>query len=109
MLLPPANEVWGKVIFSQASVILFTGGMRGVCVCVVGGMCGKGMCVAVEGGACMAKGVCMVWGACVAGGACMAGEMAIAAGGTHPTGIHSCFKGVCQSFCSKTETPPPIQ
>ena len=24
-LLPPANEVWGKVIFSQASVILFTG------------------------------------------------------------------------------------
>ena len=24
--LPPANEVWGKVIFSQASVILFTGG-----------------------------------------------------------------------------------
>ena len=26
MLLPPANEVWGKVIFSQASVILLTGG-----------------------------------------------------------------------------------
>ena len=25
-LLPPANEVWGKVIFSQASVILSTGG-----------------------------------------------------------------------------------
>ena len=24
VLLPPANEVWGKVIFSQASVILFT-------------------------------------------------------------------------------------
>ena len=24
--LPPANEVWGKVIFSQASVILLTGG-----------------------------------------------------------------------------------
>ena len=24
--LPPANEVWGKVIFSDASVILFTGG-----------------------------------------------------------------------------------
>ena len=24
--LPPANEVWGKVIFSQASVILFMGG-----------------------------------------------------------------------------------
>ena len=29
LLLPPANEVWGKVIFSQASVILFTeGGVR---------------------------------------------------------------------------------
>ena len=28
--LPPANEVWGKVIFSQASVILLTGG--GVCL-----------------------------------------------------------------------------
>ena len=26
-LLPPANEVWGKVIFSQASVILLTGGV----------------------------------------------------------------------------------
>ena len=24
LFLPPANEVWGKVIFSQASVILFT-------------------------------------------------------------------------------------
>ena len=24
--LPPANEVWGKVIFSQASVTLSTGG-----------------------------------------------------------------------------------
>ena len=25
--LPPSNEIWGKVIFSQASVILFTGGV----------------------------------------------------------------------------------
>ena len=30
-------------------------------------------------------------GVCVAGGACMAGETAIAAGGTHPTGMHSCL------------------
>ena len=35
--------------------------------------------------------------ACTAGGmhgwgeACVAGEMAIAADGTHPTGMHSCF------------------
>ena len=26
VLLPPANEVWGKVIFLHLSVILFTGG-----------------------------------------------------------------------------------
>ena len=26
ILLPPANEVWGKVIFLHLSVILFTGG-----------------------------------------------------------------------------------
>ena len=29
-------------------------------------------------------------GACVAGGACVVEEMATAAGGTHPTGMHSC-------------------
>ena len=28
-LLPPANEVWGKVIFLHLFVILFTGGMPG--------------------------------------------------------------------------------
>ena len=27
--LPPANEVWGKVMFLHLSVILFTGGRRG--------------------------------------------------------------------------------
>ena len=27
IFLPPANEVWGKVIFSQSSVILLTGGV----------------------------------------------------------------------------------
>ena len=30
VLLPPANEVWGKVIFSQASVILLMGGSASV-------------------------------------------------------------------------------
>ena len=30
LFLPPANEVWGKVIFSQASVILLTGGSASV-------------------------------------------------------------------------------
>ena len=43
-------------------------------VCPLGGM-----------GACMAGGVC-------GGGACMTGETATAADGTHPTGMHSCFR-----------------
>ena len=47
-----------------------------------------------RGGACVAGGR----RACVAGGmhgrgACVAGKMAIAAGGTHPTGMHSCILG----------------
>ena len=66
-LLPPANEVWGKVIFLHMSVILFTGG--GMCgrdggvhgggprVCVVGGMHGRGMC----GGGMHGRG-CAWWG-----------------------------------------------
>ena len=28
-------------------------------------------------------------------------EMATAVDGTHPTGMHSCFTGVCQSFCPR--------
>ena len=63
---------WGKVIFSQACVILFTGGGA----CVAGGVCcGRGH--AWLGGHAW-QGVCMAGGACVAGGvhgwgACMAG------------------------------------
>ena len=49
--------------------------MCGSGVCVVGGMHGRGLCM-----------VC----ACMAGGARVAGEMATAADGTHPTGVHSC-------------------
>ena len=45
---------------------------------MAGGVCGGGM----HG----------KWGAWQGRGACMAGEMATAAGGTHPNGIHSCFK-----------------
>ena len=36
------------------------------------------------------KGVCMVRTCMVRGCACVAGEMATAADGTHPTGMHSC-------------------
>ena len=51
LLLPPANEVWGKVIFLLACVILFTGGSlfrgRGLCpgrVSVQLGLCPGGLC-----------------------------------------------------------------
>ena len=63
----------GKVIFSQASVILSTGG----------GCCSRG-------------GVCLPWGSTL-GGAWSGGGawwrplgMSTAAGGMHPTGMHSC-------------------
>ena len=51
------------------------GGMRGR-----GYVWRRGACV-VKRGACMAK-----------RGACMAGDMATAADGTHPTGMHSCYR-----------------
>ena len=48
----------------------------------------------VHKGACVAKGgMCVVKGgrAWQKGGACVAGEAATAAGGMHPTGMHSSF------------------
>ena len=60
-LLPPANEVWGKVIFLHLSVILFT---VGVCL-----------------SAC--------WDT-TPPGAEHAGRYGQRAGGTHPTGMQSC-------------------
>ena len=66
----------------------------------MGGLCGKG----AWQGACMVgcvwqggmHGMGHAWqGVCVAGvGACVAGEMATA-DGTHPTGMHSCFRRQC--------------
>ena len=80
-------------------------------------MCGKGVCMAgghvwlgrayVAAGACMAgvcvwwghawQGSCMVWGM-HGRGACMAGKTAIAVGGTHPTGMHSCCDCDCMEI-----------
>ena len=84
-------------MFSEASVILFTGG--GACVAgghawPGGGMCGRG---------CVAGGTFMTWGAWQRGmcgrGVRVAGEMTIAAGGTHPPGMHSCFlMSLCKSY-----------
>ena len=75
--LPPANEVWGKVIFLHLFVILFTGGAcvvapggRGACMVVPGDMCccsggcvwllGGEVCVVARGACVVARGVCMV-------------------------------------------------
>ena len=51
--------------------------------CVAGGVSGRGMCVA--------GGNCDRGGMHGRGGVCVAGEMAIAADGTHPTGMHWSF------------------
>ena len=77
--------------------------MAGGCVWQ-GGMHGRGH---TWQGACVAGGTCMTGGHTWQGklgmhgrgghawqggkGACMAGEMAIAAGNTHPTVLHSCY------------------
>ena len=60
LVLPPANEVWGKVTFSQASVIPF-----------------------VHGGWCLHPGG--------VGQTPPASGTIQRAGGTHPTGMHSCL------------------
>ena len=84
----------GKVMFSQASVILFTGG----------GVHGGGGHAWWGGGACQGGRACQgdMCGGCVAGGCAWqgggqgcawqeAGQTATAADGTHPTGMHSCL------------------
>ena len=58
---------WGRVWWG--------GGMHGRVLCMAGGVHGRG---------CMAGG--HAWQ-----GACVAGKTAIAAGGTHPTEMHSCL------------------
>ena len=71
VLLPPTNEVWGKVIFSEACVknSVHRGGVW-------------------SGGVPDPKGDALSgWGGLVLGGVCVA----TVAGGMHPTGMYSCF------------------
>ena len=106
LYLPAANEVWGKVIFSQVSVSLFTGGGMHAgrrCACPEGCACPGDMHAR---GACVVGGMCAWWedvwlGACMVGG-CVAGEMVTAAGGTHPTGMHSCFQTMWEQNSSRS-------
>ena len=82
-LLPRERSI-AKVMFSQRSV------------CPQGGHawpgCGSGR--AWQGG-------CVAGGAHVAKGSCVAGETTTAAGGTHPTGMHSRYnfeQQLCDNF-----------
>ena len=95
------------ILVSQACVILFTGGVPGLGgVCLVWGVHGpRGVC-AWSGGAWSQGG--LVWGGLVPGGCLVPGvsgpggvlletpQTATTAGGTHPTGMHSCI-GICVS------------
>ena len=116
-LLPPTNEVCGKVIFSQACVMNSVqrgdawsqggawscgvpgpGGMPGPRGCLVPGEgLVPGGCL-IQGGEGAWSGGCLVWGRMPGQGGRKGGEppgMATAAGGTHPTGMHSCFEFRC--------------
>ena len=65
----------------------------------------------MHGGGCAWQGACMAGGVHGRGhawwGVCMAGETATAADGTHPTGMHSCFKRNLDDispFCGASNT-----
>ena len=95
-LLPPANEVWGKIIFLHLSVILFTWGEGGN-GCLVPGGVWSWVCLLRGGvpvprgvpapGGCLLPGGCLVWG----GAWWRTPQMATAASGMHPTGMYSCL------------------
>ena len=71
--LPPANEVWGKEIFLHLSVILFT----------EGGVPGQVPQAGTPPGRYTPRGAVHV------------GRYGQQAGGTHPTGMHSCLPYYC--------------
>ena len=84
IFLPPANEVWGKVIFLHLFVILFMGEVPAWGVSVPAGVVWsrglEGVCLLLGDG-CLLPGGCAWW---------RTPGTATAAGGTHPTGMHSC-------------------
>ena len=78
----------GKVMFLHLSVILFMGGglSRGLCrgVSIQAGLCSKGASVQ--------RGLCSGWWVSVEGA--LSGKLPkrLRAAGTHPTGVHSCYR-----------------
>ena len=110
LLLPPANEVWGKVIFSEACVknsvhgggggcLVCSRGVSALGVSAPGGICSGGVCSRgslLPGG--LLPGGLLLGGVSAPGGCLLSGGcawwrppgMTTAAGGTHPTGMHSC-------------------
>ena len=97
LLLPPANEVWGKVIFLHLFVILFTGGGMHGCSGGGGGMNGCSWGVHAwllqgDGGHAW-----LLWGE---GGmhGCYGGVCVVALGGhvwLLEGGMHGCSRGAC--------------
>ena len=84
--LPSVNEVWGKVIFSQAAIVLSTGGQLGL---YPGWSPSRRICIG-EGGL-HAEGLGRPPQKSDTTGC---GRQA---GGIQPTGMHSCFKMWCYS------------
>ena len=77
-------------------------------VCVVKGVHGEGACM-VKGLCMMKRGSCMTGGHAWWWGACTAGETAAAADGTHPTGMHSCFKILFTKTTTFCQAKEPIR
>ena len=88
-LLPPANEVWGKVMFLHMSVILSTGwrgSLYDVTSCPMFLL--RGLCLwphVTSGGSLSREGLCP-------GGLPDRDPPYRRAGGAHLTGMHSCFE-----------------
>ena len=85
-LLPPAKEVWSKVMFLHLCVILFTGIGVDFPACITGHMTGEGVCI--QGGR-----VYIQWGGLhpmgdlhPMGRSASNGEVCIQWGGLHPMG-----------------------
>ena len=96
LLLPPANQVWSKVIFSEASVILFTEEGGDLPTGEGGCLWGRGLCIQ-ELGVCIqrARGLHLGggsasrgWESVSGGGGTLGGIRKV--GSTHPAGMLSC-------------------